>query len=523
MNIRTRMGTVAGCLLLAFHVAAVSAGVKLPRVLSDNMVLQRGRTIPIWGWAEPGEKVNVTAGGVSATAETDADGRWKVALPKIDVKGAFDVLVTGSSGSRAIIKNVLVGEVWLCTGPSNIFWPVRRCDNAKQEMAAAKFPRLRFFTVGKKTADKPLDDCTGRWVECSPGTVGDVSGVGYFFARRLHKEMDVPIGVLQSFWGGSRIESWTSRRALEAEPKLKPILDWWTQAKADFDPARAKETYQRELQTWQRAAARAKADGSKPPPKPRPSEPPTVSRHRPACLYNGMISPLVPYGMRGVIAYQGLGNLVWARYAHVLLPTMIRDLRRAWGQADLPFGMVQPAPYPCDRWPKGAPDAYSLLREAQLRTLRVIRHTGVAPTMDIGDLDELHFTNKQEVGRRMALWAMASVYDRPVACSGPIFRSMSIEDDAIRIRFDNAEHGLKTNDGRPPTCFVVAGADRKFHPARARIDGRTVMVRSDRVPRPVAVRFAWRDEDVPNLFNNEGLPASLFRTDDWSSDNVAAP
>jgi sialate O-acetylesterase len=319
--------------------------------------------------------------------------------------------------------------------------------------------------------------------------------------------------MLQSFWGGSRIEAWTSREALAVEPALRGILDWWTAAFAKFNPGKSKADYREELSRWRAATASAKAKGSKPPKKPTAPADPRTSRHRPACLYNGMIAPLIPYGIRGVISYQGLGNLFWAQYSHVLMPTMIRDWRIQWGQGDFPFGMVQPAPYPCDRWPKSSPDAYAQLRESQLLLLDRVPNTGVAPTMDIGDLKNLHFTNKQDVGRRMAAWALATVYGRTVAYSGPVYKSMAVEGDKIRIRFYHADSGLSTKDGKPPTHFTIAGRDMAFHPATATIDGNTVVVMSEKVAEPIAVRFAWSDTAVPNLFNREGLPASLFRTD----------
>jgi len=488
--------------------------VRLPAVIGDNMTLQRDQPIPIWGWAGAGETVTVTLAGRSRSIKTDADGRWQVTLPKLDAQSnPLEMVVRGSSGPVLVVKNVVVGEVWLATGPSNIHWAVRRCDNAKQEIAAAQYPRIRFFTVGRKAADKPQADCAGKWIACSPKTVGGVSGVGYFFARRLHKDLGVPVGMLQSFWGGSRIEAWTSREALEAEPVIKPILDWWTASFAKFDPGKAKAEHREKLKRWQQAAASAKAKGKKPPKKPKPPEDPRTSRHRPACVYNGMIAPLIPYGIRGVISYQGLGNLFWAQYSHVLMPTMILDWRRRWRQGDFPFGMVQPAPYPCDRRARSSPDAYALLRESQLLLLGSVSNTGVAPTMDIGDLKDLHFTNKQDVGRRMAAWALATVHGRPLPYSGPVYKSMSIEGDRVRVHFSHADSGLSTKDGNPPTHFTIAGRDKVFHAATVTIESKTLIVYSKRVPHPVAVRFAWSDTAVPNLFSRDGLPVSLFRTD----------
>ena len=511
---RTSFWTLAVCAVLVCSATQVMADVRLPAVIGPNMVLQRGRPAAIWGWADPNETVTVSMAGESASARTDDKGNWRVTLPEIDADGRpHTLLVKSSSGSTVSVENVLVGEVWLCTGPSNIQWALRRCKNGEKEVAAADYPRIRFFSVAKKLADQPQADCQGEWFECRPDAVGDVSGVGYFFARRVHRDLDVPIGILQSFWGGSRIEAWTGIEAIEAEPALEPILDWWQRNREDFDSGRTKAEYERQLEAWQATVDRAKAAGVKPPAKPKPPENPHASRHRPACLFNGMIAPLTPYAIRGAITYQGLGNLFWAQYGNALMPTMVADWRSRWGQGDFPFGMVQPAPFPCDRWPKSGPDAYSLQRESQLLLLDGLPNTGVALTMDIDDLEELHFTNKQTVGRRMADWALTSVYGRQIPYRGPVYKSMATEGDKIRIRFSNTGNGLVTNDGCPPKHFTIAGSDKIFHPATATIDGSTVVVHAANVDHPIAVRFAWSDTAVPNLFNNDGLPASLFRTD----------
>ncbi len=423
------------------------------------------------------------------------------------------MVVSGSSGGALHVKNVLVGEVWLCTGPSNIFWPVKSCDHAQEEIASATYPKIRFFTVGRKMADQPQADCEGRWVECSPASVPDVSGVGYFFARQLHQDLKTPVGLVQSFWGGSRIEAWTSLEALQANPALRPVLDYWTRQMATCDAAGTKADREKALTAWQEKAAQAKAADKKPPAKPKAPSDPRTSNHRPACLYNGMIVPLIPYGIRGAITYQGLGNLFWAEHSRALLETMIADWRRRWGQGDFPVGMVQPAPYTCEGWVQSSPDAYAIQRESQLLVLQKVPRAGLALTIDVNAINSLHFPQKQPVARRLALWALGAVYGHTGTYQGPIYRSMAIEGDQIRIRFLHADGGLRTSDGRPPTYFTVAGPDKVFQPASAKIEGDTVLVQSDRVREPVAVRFAWGNTDVPNLCNGAGFPASLFRTD----------
>jgi sialate O-acetylesterase len=494
--------------------AVATAQLRLPAVISDNMVLQRGRPVPLWGWAQPGETVKVTIAEAGATAQAGEDGRWQVRLPALEVQEqGLEMVIAGSSGSCLRVKNVMIGEVWLCTGPSNIFWPVKSCDHARQEIASATYPQIRFFTVGRRMADQPQADCEGRWVECSPANVPDVSGVGYFFARQLHQDLKMPVGLVQSFWGGSRLEAWTSLEALQDHPALRPVLDYWKQQMAGFDAVRSQADYEKTLTAWQEAAARAQAAGTKPPAKPKLPADPRTSNHRPACLFNGMIAPLIPYGMRGAITYQGLGNLFWAEHSRVLLETMIADWRRRWGQGDFPIGMVQPAPYTCQGWAQSSPDSYAIQRESQLLVLQQVPHIGLAATMDIDAVNVLHFPQKQPVAHRLALWALGAVYGRPGAYQGPIFRAMTVEGDRIRIRFRHTEGGLRTSDGRSPTCFTIAGPDRLFQPATATIEADTIVVRSDRIPRPVAVRFAWGNTDVPNLCNGAGFPAPLFRTD----------
>ena len=513
MRLRAPIPCAAAGILLSLVSISVGAELRLPAVISDNMVLQRDQANTVLGWAKPGDEVFVTVADHEVTGTVGQDGRWQVTVPKLPVqRKAMVIRIRTSSGTERTVRNVLVGDVWLCTGPSNIYWPVRQCDNATEEVAAANYPQIRFFTVKKKLADQPQEDCTGSWLTCNPRTVGDVSGIGYFFGRRIHRELDVPIGVLQSFWGGSRIEAWTSKEALESQPALSPILKSWDRQIAGYDDIKTTAKYELELIRWKKLAVEAENENRKGPPRPKKPADPRASQHRPACLFNGMIAPLIPYRIRGVVSYQGLGNLYWAEHSRVLLSTMIRDWRSRWGQGAFAFGMVQPAPYSCGRWPKLREDAYALQREAQLLTLDRVPHTGVAATMDIGDLDELHFTNKQAVAQRLAQWALATEYRRNVPHAGPRFESMAVEDNKVRIRFSHTAKGLATRDGLAPTHFTIAGKDNLFHPATAVIEGKTVLVQSAQVNAPVAVRFAWSDTAIPNLVNSDGLPASIFRT-----------
>jgi sialate O-acetylesterase len=501
--------------LLGMLPSAVRGELRLPAVFANHMVLQRDHANPLWGWDEPGAKVVVTIADRSVTGTARGDGRWEVRLPKLSARRKpLTITVRSSGGSQRVVQNVLVGEVWLFIGPSNIYWPVQRSDDAKREIAAADYPQIRFFTVARKVADQPEQDCRGDWQVCSPATVGPMSGIAYFFSRRIHQDVEVPIGVLQSYWGGSRVEAWTSLASLRSQPELKPILNWWDGALAvKYDAQAAGARYQEALGHWKKAAEIAKAKGNPAPARPKKPADPGKSKDRPAALFNGMVAPLIPYGIRGIATYQGLGNLYWAEYSVPLLHAMIGDWRQQWGQGPFPIGMVQPAPYPCDRWPKRLADAYSLQREAQLLIHDRESAIGVAATTDIGDLQELHFTNKQEVGRRLAQWALAKVYEKPTVYSLPRYRSMSSEGRRIRIHFHDAGSALKTTDGKAPSHFEIAGKDGHYETARAIVDGKTVLLSHPEISKPVSARFAWSDTAMPNLVNESGMPVSLFRTD----------
>ena len=467
MRCRSSLRIVMCCTLVVLASAAASAAVKLPALIGDNMVLQRGQPVHIWGWADKGEEVTVTVAGQTLTAKAGDDGRWKVTLDKLTVGRPLEMTVKGSSGNAITVKNIAVGEVWVCSGQSNMELGIGMGNNAQQEIAAAKYPRIRLFLVTWAKAAQPASNVKGKWKPCSPQSVaadgwGGFSAAAYFFGRQLHKDLKVPIGLIDTTWGGTPAEFWTSRKALEANPILKPLA-------------------QGEL----------------------------------SCLYNGMIAPLIPYAIRGAIWYQGESNVAHAYQYRTLFPAMIANWRADWGQGDFPFGFVQIAPFKYHNDWKIDPACCAELWEAQLLTLKSVPNTGMAVTTDITDLGDIHPKNKQEVGRRLALWALATVYGRPIVYSGPIYKSMAVEGDNIRLQFDQRGGGLIARDGKPLTNFTIAGADRKFVPAVATIDGDSIVVQSDQVANPTAVRFAWHDDATPNLANKEGLPASPFRTDSW--------
>ncbi len=462
---------------------AAIAEIKLPAVVGDNMVLQAGEPVPIWGWVEPETEVHVVFDGKTYKTTADQEGRFQVDLEPSEADSEpSNLVIETTAGDRTELKNILVGDVWVCSGQSNMEWPVTRATDAEAEIAAANHPEIRIFKVERAVADTPKTDCKGSWVVCSPETIGDKTAVGYFFARALNQELKKPIGLLQTSWGGTPAEAWTSREALEAEPSLKPLLDRWD---------KAAET-------------------------PKQAESP----HRPANLYNAMIAPLLPYAVKGAIWYQGESNVGRAVQYRTIFPTMIENWCAAWNKPRLPFGFVQIAPYKYNRNnpnPGRDVERCAELWEAQVMTLQKLDNVGMAVTTDIADLLDIHPTNKQDVGHRLALWARAKVYgDDALVYSGPIYKSMQKEGNKIRLSFDHAA-GLKASDGKDLNEFTIAGADENFVPAKATIDGETIVVEGADVADPVAVRFGWHELAQPNLVNSAGLPASPFRTDDFKA------
>jgi sialate O-acetylesterase len=505
----------------------VWADVKLPAIISDNMALQQNMCVPIWGWADPGEAVTVCICNQTKSVCTCPDGKWIVKLSPMAAGGPHEMTVSGSN--TIIIKNVLIGEVWVCSGQSNMEWVVNNSLYANAEKEAAKHPSIRLFTVKKNVQDNPVSDCTGKWVECSPASVGDFSAVGYFFGRTLYYQLQVPIGLIHTSWGGTPAEAWTTRATLEADPDLKPIMDRYAKAKADdtqfnwdkkmAEYKRAQDTYTHDtLVKWNAAVEKAKAENKAPPPRPNGPRAPqhALNANSPASLYNGMIAPIVPYGIAGATWYQGESNAGHAMQYRKLLPAMIRDWRNAWKQGDFPFMIVQLANYNNGRpRPKDPEDStWAELREAQTLTALHTTNTGQGLAIDIGEAGDIHPKNKQDVGLRLALSALKIAYHRNIVYSGPMYSSMSNEGNAIRLHFTHTDGGLVARDGELKG-FSIAGDDKKFVWAKARMEGDSIVVSSDIVAKPVAVRYAWADNPECNLYNKAGLPAVPFRTDDW--------
>jgi len=503
--------------LLLAGAGAAFADVKLPAVIGDNMVLQQGGKISIWGWADPGEEVmaGVSWHSMKWAVTADKDGKWTFKMNPPKAGGPYEMTISGKNVIE--IKNIMVGEVWVCSGQSNMQMAVQSSANAEQEIAGADYPKIRLFTVTRKVAEEPQLDCEGSWSECSPETVPGFSAVAYFFGRELHKELNVPVGLIHTSWGGTPAEAWTRREVLEADADFAPILKRYDDAVAKYP--QAMEQYKQKLAEWKQAVEKAKAEGKKPPRRPRapfgPGNP-----HAPAGLYNAMIAPLIPYGIQGAIWYQGESNAGRAYQYRTLFPAMIKNWRDDWGRGKFSFLFVQLANFMKTK-PEPDESAWAELREAQSMTL-ALPNTGMAVIIDIGDAVDIHPKNKQDVGKRLALWPLAGIYGKKLVYSGPIYKSMKADGNSIILSFDHAGGGLVAKGDGQLKGFSIAGADRKFVWADAKIEGNTVVVSSEKVSDPVAVRYAWADNPVCNLYNKEGLPATPFRTDDWPGVTVDA-
>ena len=509
--------------LAAFLGLSISAfaDVKLPALVSDNMVLLQDSKANVWGAADPGEKVKVTLGEKSATTTADEKGRWSVKLDGLAPGSGKDMTVAGKN--TLTVKNVAVGEVWVASGQSNMEFDLKGALNGEKEIAATNFPDIRVFTIAKKGSKTPLDDCTGKWEVATPENAGHFSAVGYFFIRELHKKLKQPIGLIHTSWGGTPVETWIPESGMKSNEHFG---DHWAKKMAEYDAA--KETMERRMLEYRQAAEKAKADGKPAPRPPRLPEGPDSLNVMPGGLYNGMIAPVTPYTIRGAIWYQGESNAgpnnrgnmdLYGQLFPVLILSWRYEFAKAQGvprdESEFPFLFVQLANY-FPRREQPTDSYWAQIREAQTATLEVPR-TGMAVAIDIGDEKDIHPKNKQEVGRRLALNALAQVYFHEMEFSGPMYGGMQVEDGKIRLNFSHAD-GMKTTDGGPIKGFEVAGEDRKFHWAKAEIDHDHILVSCPEVPKPVAVRYGWADNPDVNLVNDANLPASPFRSDNWKQE-----
>jgi sialate O-acetylesterase len=486
--------------LVAFAFAGLTARaeVRLSALFSNHAVLQRDAAVPVWGWASPGEEVTVSIAGQTQSTKADANGKWSVKLANLQAGGPFELKV-----NQLTVKDVLVGEVWLGSGQSNMAMQVNRALNLEAEKAGATEKTIRMFTEKSGATKTAQAECKGEWVVCSAETVPNFSATLYFFGREVQRELRVPMGLINSSVGGTPIESWIDSATQHAKPELN---DFFKPSDKTFNAEQAKVLYEKQLTKWTQDVKAAKAEKKALPKK--PIDPVAVRERKGDVggLFNGKIAPLVGYAIRGAIWYQGEANAQPGKsnFYQYHLPLLVEDWRKRWGY-EFPFAWVQ-----LPNFSRG--ENWCEVREGMFKTLRLPK-TGMAVTTDIGEPTNIHPANKQEVGRRLSLWALGSVYDKPVAVSGPRFSGSEISGSNVTLNFTHTDGGLVFKG--EPKGFVVAGEDKQWHEAAAKIDGDKIVISSPEVTKPVAARYAWAAMPPVTLWNGAGLPASPFRTDDW--------
>ena len=505
--------------------AAAQAEIKLPAIISDHMVLQTGDLpAPIWGWAEPGEEITVSLAGATKTSKAGVDGKWIVKLENLKPSGTPQTL-TVKGRNTLTVHDVLAGEVWLCSGQSNMEMQVKglhgQVDRADEEIAAANYPQIRMFAYDEVyniyklpvPPQEPAPDRVGKWSVCSPETVAQFSALGYFFGRELHRQLGVPVGLINSSVGGTPIEAWTSLQAQQKVAALQPVLDSWRQTLAEYDPEREQQKAAAIHQTWLKQRKEAVAQGQ-PVPKARGIFK-NLRVSSPGGLFNGMIAPLVPYAFRGVIWYQGERNAAGplTKYYGLQLQTLIHDWRTHWG-TEFYFAWVQLPWAQKKQQAPSEPNGWGVMVRDGMRKALSVPRTGMAITMDYGNATQAHLPNKADFARRLSLPVLHDVYGKAIPIwSGPLFRSVRRDGNKMVVAFDHAEN-LKPSAGELEG-FAIAGKDQKFVWASARIEKNQAIVWNDAVQEPVAVRYSWASNPKGNLVNAAGLPASPFRTDDW--------
>ncbi len=478
----------AGLLTLGLAAAILAASsaradVKLPSIFGSHMVLQQKQKNKVWGIAAPGEEVTVTLGFKSKTTRADGQGKWSVLLDPLEASAVSQVM-TIKGDNTITLNDVLVGEVWICSGQSNMQWDVVLANDADLELLTARDPLLRLITVPLVGTQEPKDDFRGNWVPSTPESATHFSAVGYFFGRQLRQALGVPVGLIDDAWGGSACEAWIRRELLEKDAKYKPLIERWEKMEKEKSP-RAPEM---------------------------------TGNARPGNIYNGTLKPTIGYGIKGVIWYQGETNAGRAYQYRDLFPLMIKSWRDEWGIGDFSFYWVQLADFLAEKAEPGD-SAWAELREAQTMTLSKLPNTGQAVIIDLGEGKDIHPRNKQGVARRLARWALARDYGIKIPYQSPTYKSMTVKDGKVTLTFDNTGgSGLKTFDVQEALGFTIAGEDKRFHKAKAKINPAhrdQIEVWADDVPKPVAVRYAWADNPVCNVYGNGDLPLTPFRTDDW--------
>ena len=515
---------LVGCLLAL--AATASAEVKLPAIVGDNMVLQQRIAAPLWGWAHPGETVTVAGSwGGKASAVADDKGKWKLRLPTPSHGGPYTLTIKGAN--EITVKNVMIGEVWLCAGQSNMGWRLLFTSEGKEDTASAALPNLRIFRSERCHSPTPKEDCSATWTPCTPDTAATCSAVSFYFARKLHQELKIPVGIVLQPYAGTPIEGWMPKEIQMEDPRTRKIIEETDADSATYDPAAAKKQLERALESWKRGERKG---------KPVLRTPGNWGHQYPGNIFNGMIAPVRPYGIRGAIWYQGERNAKdVAQAANYIrqLPLLIDYYRSSWHEMsgghvarDFPFYFVQLPSWLAAQTAPVEPDAaWAVSREMMRLVARSVPNTGVAVSIDTGDDVLLHPKDKKPIGLRLAYLALKKTYDKDFVEYGPFYKSCRAEGGKIVLTFDSVGSGLMTGKAGPLDSFAIAGKDRKFVWAHAVIDpstgsgqvANTVVVSAKGISAPVAVRYAWAMNPSHRnlLYNKEGIPASPFRTDDW--------
>ncbi len=485
------------CTVVLFSAPSLLAEVKTPNVFGSHMVLQRDQPNRVWGRADANEKVTVKIADQTHEAQADKDGNWEVKLNPLAVGGPHELVIKGSNELK--FEDVMVGEVWICSGQSNMQWSVNAAWDPDLESAAANYPNIRMINFPQVGTQEPIwshDD--RKWQVCTPQTVGSFSAVGYFFARQLHQTLNVPIGMINNAWGGSACEAWVNPERMKADERYKPLLERWEETvKAEAALAAKENPSEDDKKTLGNLRNQLRGNA------------------RPGNIYNGVLKSHLGYGIRGAIWYQGESNAGRAYQYRELFPLMITNWREEWKQGDFPFYWVQLADFMAEN-PNQFDSGWAELREAQTMTMDKLPNTGQAVIIDIGEGKDIHPKNKVDVGRRLARWALAKDYGINVPYKSPRYKSHEIKDGKVILKFDNIEQGWRPFDVNEPRGFAIAGEDKKWVWAKATIqkDG-SIEVSAPEVSSPAAVRYGWADNPVCNMFSQNGLPLTPFRTDDW--------
>ncbi|TLD71281.1 sialate O-acetylesterase [Phragmitibacter flavus] len=490
------------------------AELKLPAIIGDNMVLQQKQADPIWGWDAPNTKIKVSFSGQVKETTADKDGRWQVSLDPMNANATPQTMTVEGSSKREL-KNILIGEVWMCSGQSNMGWTVSASWDSDLEIATAKHPNIRLIKVPLVGTQEIQEDFKGQWEPCSPANVGSFSAVGFFFGRTLHQYLDVPIGLINNAWGGSAAEAWVRRDILDADPRFKDTMARWKQTEATYDFEKVKAAHAVQHAKWKTAAEEAKKAGKPVPQAPRPPQNQLTGQGRPGNIYAGMLHSHIQYGIKGVIWYQGESNSGRAKEYRDLFPFMIEFWRKEAKQGNFPFYWVQLADFKAEKAEPGDSD-WAELREAQTLTQK-LPNTGQAVIIDLGEANDIHPKNKRDVADRLVRLALAKDYGAKIPYRSPEFKSVEVNGNKAIVSIDTFGSKLRTVDVSEVKGFAICGEDQKWQWAQAKLlpNGTQIEVTHPSILKPVAVRYAWADNPICNVFSVDGLPLTPFRSDDF--------